>query len=242
MLNGLDLFSGIGGLTLALSPWVRPVAYCEIEPYAQAVLLSRMSEGNLPTAPIWDDIKTLTADVLPEAIDIIYGGSPCQDFSESGSGEGLEGERSSLFYEFIRVVREIKPTFVFWENVRGAQRAIRQVTMEFKKLGYAPRGGELSAAHLGRDHIRKRIWILAHSHCQQVGGYSMQRSDNPNPKERGQEAGRDTPTSDANWRERSNRRFREAYGYAYGVERVECIGNGVDVVQAREAFKRLMGI
>jgi site-specific DNA-cytosine methylase len=58
-LNGLDLFSGIGGLTKALEGYVWPVAYCENDRYAQAVLLSRMATGDLPVAPIWDDIKTL---------------------------------------------------------------------------------------------------------------------------------------------------------------------------------------
>jgi hypothetical protein len=50
LLNGLDLFSGIGGLSLALSPWVRPIAYCENDRYAQGVLLSRMASGELPPA------------------------------------------------------------------------------------------------------------------------------------------------------------------------------------------------
>jgi len=72
MLNGLDLFSGIGGLSLALSPWVRPIAYCENDRYAQAVLLSRMYDGQLPSAPIWDDVTTLLPELLPGSeIDII---------------------------------------------------------------------------------------------------------------------------------------------------------------------------
>jgi hypothetical protein len=52
MLNGLDLFSGIGGLTLALAPWVYPIAYCENNRFAQAVLVSRIAGGELPPAPI----------------------------------------------------------------------------------------------------------------------------------------------------------------------------------------------
>lgn len=58
-LRGLDLFSGIGGISLALKPWVQTVAYCEREPYAQAVLLERMQSNDLDTAPIWDDVTTL---------------------------------------------------------------------------------------------------------------------------------------------------------------------------------------
>ena len=83
MLNGLDLFSGIGGITLALQEWIRPIAYCEIDSYCQSILLQRMQEGNLPKAPIWDDIRTLSTKELP-SIDIIYGGFPCQDISKIG--------------------------------------------------------------------------------------------------------------------------------------------------------------
>lgn len=64
-MNGLDLFSGCGGLTLALAPWVRPAAYCEIDPAARAVLLGRMADGELPIAPIWDDVRTLRGRTLP---------------------------------------------------------------------------------------------------------------------------------------------------------------------------------
>ena len=78
MINGLDLFSGIGGITKALEGYVTPVAYCERERYAQAVLLSRMAAGDIPVAPIWDDVTTLHGDMLPP-VEIIYGGFPCQD-------------------------------------------------------------------------------------------------------------------------------------------------------------------
>lgn len=76
LLKGLDLFSGIGGISLALNEWVKPIAYCEIEPYCQSVLLSRMQEGHLPKAPIWDDIRTLSKGDIGEAVDIIVGGFP----------------------------------------------------------------------------------------------------------------------------------------------------------------------
>lgn len=64
MMNGLDLFAGIGGIAVALEPWVRPRAYCEIDRYAQAVLLSRMAEGRLPTAPIFHDVTKLDGQNL----------------------------------------------------------------------------------------------------------------------------------------------------------------------------------
>jgi len=64
MLNGLDLFSGIGGLTKALETWVRPVAYCEVDSYCQGVLISRMADGSLSKAPIWDDVRSLDKPCL----------------------------------------------------------------------------------------------------------------------------------------------------------------------------------
>lgn len=76
LLKGLSIFSGIGGIDLALRDFVEPVAYCEIEPYCQSVLLQRMQAGDLPKAPIWDDVRTLSKGVIGEAVDIIVGGFP----------------------------------------------------------------------------------------------------------------------------------------------------------------------
>jgi len=159
----LDLFSGIGGLTLALSDWVRPVAYCEIERYASAVLLSRMSEGKLPIAPIWDNVTTLRGKDLPE-IDIIYGGFPCQDISVAGLGKGLAGKRSGLFFEIMRLVDEVQPKFIFLENVPAiTTRGLGEVTAEITKRGYDSRWTTLSAAEVGANHKRERWWLLAYS-------------------------------------------------------------------------------
>jgi len=163
MLNGLDLFTGIGGITLALSEWVKPVAYCEIDPYCQSLLLQRMQEGNLPKAPIWDDVQTLPHSELPK-IDIIYGGFPCQDISVAGIGKGLEGERSALFFEIVRLAKEIKPPFIFLENVSAIRgRGLNRVGEELAKLRYDCRWGIISAREIGARHSRKRWFLLAYS-------------------------------------------------------------------------------
>jgi len=163
MLNGLDLFSGIGGISEALSPWVRTVAYCENDRYAQAVLLSRMSRGEIHTAPIWDDVTTLKAEYLPK-IDIISGGFPCQDISIAGAGKGLEGERSGLFGEIIRLSSELRPRFILLENVPAITfRGLSTVTREISKLRYDCRWGLLSANDVGAPHRRERWWLLGYS-------------------------------------------------------------------------------
>src|ERR1700678_3480088 len=108
-MNGLSLFSGIGGIDVALSEYVRPIGYCEIDPFCQGVLLSRMADGLLPKAGIWDDISTLRSCHIGPYCDIIYGGFPCQDISIAGNGKGLAGERSGLFFQIMRLAQEIKP-------------------------------------------------------------------------------------------------------------------------------------
>lgn len=163
-LNGLDLFSGIGGITKALEEWVRPIAYCERDRYAQAVLFSRMQSGDLSVAPIWDDVQSLPADLPTEGIDIIYGGFPCQDISVAGCGKGLEGQRSGLFFEVVRLAKEIKPAFVFLENVPAIRtRGLDRVIQEFTEVGYDVRWTMLSAADVGANHKRERWFLLAYS-------------------------------------------------------------------------------
>jgi DNA (cytosine-5)-methyltransferase 1 len=164
MLNGLDLFSGIGALTLALATRVRPVAYCESDRYAQSVLLSRMRDGSLPSAPIWDDVRTLRGYELSKTIDIIYGGFPCQDISVAGDGGGLEGSRSGLFFEVVRLARDLRPRFLFLENVPALTvRGLDRVLLELVALGFDCRWTIVSAAEVGAPHLRERIWIAAHA-------------------------------------------------------------------------------
>lgn len=164
MINGLDLFSGIGGISLALANWVRPVAYCENDRYAQAVILSRQCSGGLPVAPIWDDVTTLSGEEFRGVVDIIYGGFPCQDISLAGNGGGLGGKRSGLFFEIARLVSEIRPQFVFLENVPAIRtRGASTVGGRLASLGYDCRWITLSAADIGAPHIRQRWFLLAHA-------------------------------------------------------------------------------
>ena len=163
MLYGLDLFSGIGGIGLGLKQWVQTIAYCERDRYAQSVLISRMESGELHRAPIWDDVQTLTGSMLPP-IDIIFGGFPCQDISVAGAGAGLEGKRSGLFYEIIRLTKEANPAFVFLENVPAIRtRGLREVIRAFTEIGYDCRWTCLSAASIGALHKRERWFLLAHT-------------------------------------------------------------------------------
>lgn len=161
-LYGLDLFSGIGGNTLGLRQYIKTIAYCETDRHAQSVLLSRMSDGSIEPAPIWDDVTTLSGDKFDTPIDIIVGGFPCQDISVAGRGAGLAGERSGLFFEIMRLAKEVKPTFLFLENVPAIRTwGLDVVIQELTEAGYDCRWTMLSAANVNAPHKRERWFCLA---------------------------------------------------------------------------------
>lgn len=116
----LDLFSGIGGFSLAARrAGFSVAAHCEIDQFPKAVLTHRFFN-----TPIFDDIKdinkrTFYEKTKLEKIDIVVGGSPRQDFSVAGRQRGFDGDRSSLFLEQMRVARELGAEYIVWENVPG---------------------------------------------------------------------------------------------------------------------------
>jgi len=162
-MRALSLFSGYGGIDLALKEYISEViAYVEIEEYCQKIIAYRMADGTLKRASILADVKNVRGSL--GICDIIYGGFPCQDLSVAGNGKGLAGERSGLFYEIIRLTKEIRPSFVFLENVPAIRtRGLEQVIKEFTKIGYDCRWTCLSAASVGANHKRERWFLLAHS-------------------------------------------------------------------------------
>jgi len=241
-MNGLDLFSGIGGIGLALEPWVRTVAYCERERYAQGVLLSRMQSGEIDTAPIWDDVTTLKGDMLPK-IDIIFGGFPCQDLSVAGRGAGLAGERSGLFFEIVRLTRELKPRFVFLENVPAIRtRGLDVVIKEYTEIGYDCRWLCLSAASVGAPHKRERWFFLAHSKSKRMEGLRAGRKQKPSSHEQQGLSVRQSKGSFPTAWNAEPRVGRVVNGLPNRVHRIKCLGNGVVSLQVRTAFKKLLNL
>jgi DNA (cytosine-5)-methyltransferase 1 len=268
IVNGLDLFSGIGGITIALSPYVRPIAYCENDRYAQAVLLSRMADRSLPCAPIWDDVRTLNGTLLDVKPDIIYGGFPCQDISVAGSSKGMAGKRSGLFQEIVRLTEEIQPSFVFLENVPAiTKRGLDNVCGAFSQLRYDCRWTIVSAAELGAPHLRKRWFMLAANTNGFRGGKEQKRklgSESPtfagndgkkkslaNSMCERLERQRKKPSgvskkfynsSDNCWWQTEPDVGRVVNGLQHQSHRIKALGNAVVPMQAREAFMMLMGL
>ena len=157
----LDLFSGIGGFALAAETVWRDeldlVAFCEIDPYCHKVL-----NKNFPQVPIHEDIKILDGTAFKD-IDLLTGGFPCQDISVAGRGEGLSGDRSYLWFEMLRIIRDVRPRYALVENVpmltsRGGTR----VLADLAEIGYNAEWTIISARDVGARHLRKRIWIVAY--------------------------------------------------------------------------------
>jgi DNA (cytosine-5)-methyltransferase 1 len=170
-INMLSLFAGVAGLELGLKlacPTARTVCYAEHEGYACEVLASRMQDKTLADAPIWTDIRTFDGRPWRGLVDAIIGGFPCQDISCAGRGEGIEGKRSGLWSEMVRIIREVRPGFVFVENVRALlNRGIDRVLADLADLGFDAQWTVLSAKACGATHKRERVFVLAHAEQQQ---------------------------------------------------------------------------
>ena len=168
VLKLLDLFSGIGGFSYAAERIVggyETTQFVEIDSYCQSVL-----RKNFPNTPIHDDIKTFSAK--PGQFDVFTIGFPCQDLSVAGRQRGINDEtRSGLFYESIRLLREVRPRFALFENVRNLLshekgETFQEVLFQIAKAGYDAEWSIISAKDLGACHLRERIWIVAYSQSQ----------------------------------------------------------------------------
>ena len=159
----LDLFSGIGGFSLAaMRVWGEDhesIAFCEIEPYCQKVLAKHW-----PDTPCHDDIRTLKGDQFG-AVDLITGGFPCQPYSTAGLRRGSEDDRH-LWPEMLRVIREAQPRWIVGENVRGLTNwndgvVFDEVLSDLEAEGYAAQSFLVPACAVDAPHRRDRVWIVA---------------------------------------------------------------------------------
>ena len=246
-MNELALFAGAGGGLLAshLLGW-RTVCAVELDPYCQQILLGRQRDGCLPRFPIWDDVRTFDGRSWRGHVDVISGGFPCQDISAAGQGAGITGSRSGLVYEMLRIVDEVRPTFVFTENSPHLRtKGLATIVERFISMGYVGRVGVLGAGDIGANHERRRMWIVAVSSewignaanldsmrrlqqergVLQVGqwfGYGAEQIANTNSKSLRQQQGRCEVTD---WW-RLPRFARVDDGVANRMDRVKATGNG----------------
>lgn len=164
--TNIGLFAGAGGLELGLRIAVKnlvSVCYVERDAYAASILVARMEDKTLDSAPIWDDITTFDGKPWRGQVDLVSGGFPCQDLSVAGKRAGIDGERSGLWAEFSRVIGEVRPRYVFVENVPGllANEAMRRVLGDLSALGFNAEWECVRASDVGAPHRRERVFILA---------------------------------------------------------------------------------
>jgi len=158
-----SLFSGIGGFDLA-SEWMgwENVFHCEWNPFGQKIL-----NYYWPNAITYHDITKTDFTIHRERIDIITGGFPCQPYSSAGKRLGKEDERH-LWPEMLRAIREIQPTWVVGENVRGLTNwngglVFDEVQVELEAQGYEVTPFLLPACAVNAPHRRDRIWFVAYN-------------------------------------------------------------------------------
>jgi len=247
----LSLFSGGGlgdyGLELA---GMEIAGQVEIDDYCQKILSLRW-----PDVPKWRDIQEFDGKAFVKEHgqpDIISGGFPCQPFSFAGKRRGKQDDRY-LWPEMLRVISEIKPTFVLGENVPGIiKSALDTVLFDLETIGYTCQAFTIPACAVDAPHRRDRVWILAYcgynGWCTKQGEQQEKRPEIFNAGGNGnvadtegakcQRVGRKTRTGGGkprcgSWWQTEPNVGRVAHGIANRVDRLKLLGNGqvVQVVQ-----------
>ncbi|ORI39405.1 hypothetical protein BMR90_02175 [Leuconostoc mesenteroides subsp. cremoris] len=165
----LDLFSGIGGFRLGLErSGHTPVGYVEIDKFARQSYQAMYDTDGEWTA---EDINKVTDEEWRKfngTVELIAGGFPCQSFSIAGKREGfLNQTKGTLFFEVARAVKQIKPRFVFLENVKGLLNhdkgnTFRTILNTFDELGYDVQWRILNSKNFGVPQNRERVYIIGH--------------------------------------------------------------------------------
>ena len=162
-MNYCGLFEGISGFGLALKRAGATIkAVCEIDKTCQSVL-----RRHHPEAEIISDVKAISKNTFESgAIDILAGGFPCQDLSVAGLRKGLDGERSGLWFEFIRIIGDHKPRWVVIENVPGllssnGGRDFAVILRGLAECGYFSAYRVLDSQYDGVAQRRNRVFIVA---------------------------------------------------------------------------------
>lgn len=243
-----SLFSGIEGFGLGLiwSGLISDISWqVEIDPYCRSVLEKWFPKADRSCV----DVKNAKANSLSK-VDLVFGGFPCQNVSASGDGSGLEGKQSGLWYEFARIIREIKPTIVLVENVAsGKSKWLCAVRNELQSYGYRTSAVNIGVDDCGGGHRRKRIFVLAYTN-----GFRLERSSMFEPQNQANnEYDRDfesinaqlelasslygVPDQLARWPSRGERQHkweppRIQFNRRNKREQIKALGNAVSPIQA----------
>jgi len=168
-LRTMHLFAGAGGVILAdLILGHQPIVAVEWEPYPCQVLRERVADGWFPDMHVWEgDVRLFDPSEYKGRVDCIHAGFPCQDISNAGNKAGVgEGTRSGLYTEVLRIADEIRPPYIFLENVAAitskSKGYLEVIGKDLSEIGYDAVWTTLSAAEVGAKHKRDRWWLLAY--------------------------------------------------------------------------------
>jgi DNA (cytosine-5)-methyltransferase 1 len=156
----LDLFAGIGGFSLGLekNKGFETGRFCEMDKHAQLIL-----RKHWPKVEISSDVTKMS--IKTGEFQVISGGFPCQDISFAGKQKGLKGERSGLWKEFLRLIKEGKPEYALIENVEHLKKkGLGVVLKDLFELGYDCEWYCLTGNSVGLPHQRRRIFAIAYPH------------------------------------------------------------------------------
>lgn len=180
-LTHLSCFSGIGGIDLA-AEWAgfKTIAQIERDPFCLKIL-----NKHWPNIPKFEDILNVTADTIRRESNaqptVLSGGFPCQPFSTAGKRRGKDDDRY-LWPEMLRLVRELRPSWVVGENVVGLlSMGIDILLSDLESTGYSCRTFVIPAVAAGAPHRRERVFIVAYS------GHNTRESKQQSKQERSEE-------------------------------------------------------
>lgn len=288
-MNYLDLFSGIGGFALG-AYWAGcrfdRHYFSEIDPWC-----CRLYQQRFPDAIPVGDIKSIDGrrlisyaereqEIEQERAEqkraitpislcerrgwIISGGFPCQDISTAGKGAGITGARSGLWFEYARLIGEIRPRYAIMENVGAlTRRGLDRVLGSLAEIGYDAEWSDIRASDVGAPHRRERIWIVAYPAEQRLerpirkiiqgqrtrssaSRYDVADTHNQGPQgwdERGERSGELPPWSSGeaytgDWQSGAGIR-RVANGVLQRVDRLKGLGNSIVPQIAEIIFRQL---
>ena len=244
-----SLFAGIGGFDLA-ARWMgwETVWYSEVDSYCCDVMAR-----HFPEARSLGDVRAVDGYSL-EAVDIMVGGFPCQDISEAGKRVGIGGERSGLWREYARLVRECRPRWVVIENVAALlRRGYDVVRGDLRAAGYrVARPVVMSASQVGAPQERKRLWIVANTDDARLQGAERPWQPDSARSERAASCGQPVRPAGGHWPPGPGAVSdipRETDGVPHRAHRLRALGNAVvptcafvifKAIQAHEDWRRMI--
>lgn len=256
----LDLFAGIGGFALG-AEWASVEFdkhyFSEVDDYAIKVYNKRF-----PDAIALGDITKIDGSKLPKGEWIIAGGFPCQDISVAGKGAGLAGARSGLWFEYARLIGELRPRFAIMENVGALTfRGLDAVLGSLAEIGYDAEWQDIRASDVGAPHRRERIWIVAYPNEDSkpastvyAGSIQKQLADSSSIGLQGcinKDKGQAELSSQSSGSGESRRHWdslpepyfcRGSDGIPHLMDRLKCLGNSIVPQIAMMIFQQIKGL